>query len=81
MSGTEYDLVHRETLKRYTPHRCAEKEQGFTHGRLLAVYLFFSGRPLEGIREKGRRCSVEEEPSMRKVCIFHVIIIIHILFI
>ena len=53
-------LVRRETLKRYTPHRCAGKEQGFTHGRLLAVYLFFSGRPLEGIREKGRRCSVEE---------------------
>ena len=52
MSGTEYDLVHRETLKRYTPHRCAEKEQGFTHGRLLAVYLFFSGEPPRGIREK-----------------------------
>ena len=24
------------------------------------MYLFFSERPLEGIREKGRRCSVEE---------------------
>ena len=31
--GQNMTLVHRETLKRYTPHRCAEKEQGFTHGR------------------------------------------------
>ena len=52
MCGTEYDLVRRETLERYTPHRCAEKEQGFTHERRLAVYLFFSWIPPWGLVKK-----------------------------
>jgi len=73
-------LVRRETLKRYTPHRCAEKEQGFTHGRLLAVYLFFSWIPVRGLVKKADAVLWRKEPSAKRVCIFHVIIIIHYLF-
>ena len=80
MSGTEYDLIHRETLKKYTPHSVQKKNRALRTGEIGSVFVFFINPP-EGMIEKGRRCSVEEEPSMRKVCIFHVIIIIHILFI
>lgn len=77
--GQNMTLVRRETLKRYTPHRCAEKEQGFTHERYLAVYLFFSWIPVRGLVKKADAVLWRKEPSTRKVCIFHGIIIHYLL--
>ena len=44
MSGTEYDLVHRETLKIHAVLG-ALKEQGFRTGDIGSVFVFFMTPP------------------------------------
>ena len=77
MCGKEYDLIHRKRWQNTRPHSVQKKNRALSTGG-FGVYLFFFMAP-QVMRKKGRRLIVGEEPSARKVFIFHGIIIIHYL--
>ena len=57
IGGTEYDLVHRETLRKIHAAPYVQERTGLWHTGDGSVFVFFM-HPPEGIFEKGRTAPV-----------------------
>ena len=79
MCGTEYDFGPQGDVEKIHAAPLCRKRTGLYARKVSgSVFVFFMDPPV-GTCEKDRRCSVGKEPSTRKVCIFHGIIIHYLL--